>query len=92
MKLNNYSNRDTYYNIYNNYQNSSKTKKNDENKSIIENIYNDDNNDEIDNKELKSKINKYIDKSIKQTKIMKKEINSTIKKINNLYHEYQKNI
>ncbi len=92
LKLNNYSNRDTYYNIYNNYQNSSKTKKNDENKSIIENIYNDDNNDEIDNKELKSKINKYIDKSIKQTKIMKKEINSTIKKINNLYHEYQKNI
>jgi len=91
LKLNNYSNRDTYYNIYNNYQNASKTKANDENKSIIENLYNDDKSEEIDDKEQKSKINEYINKSIKQTKIMKKEINSTIKKINDLYHEYQKN-
>jgi hypothetical protein len=88
LKLNNYSNRDTYYNIYNNYQNASKTKKNDENKSLILKIYD---IDEIDDKEQKSKIKEYIDKSIKQTKEMKKEINATIKKINDLYHEYQKN-
>ena len=89
LKLNNYSNRDTYYNIYNNYHNTSKVKKTDESKSLMENIY-DDNDDEIYNNEQKSKINEYINKSIKQTKVMKKEINATIKKINDLYHDYQK--
>ena len=88
LKLNNYSNRDTYYNIYNNYQKASKAKKRNENKSLMEDIYDDD---EIDDKEKKRKINEYIDKSIKQTKIMKKEINATIKKINDLYHKYQIN-
>ena len=91
LKLNNYSNRDTYYNIYNNYQNASKTKKSDENKSLVENIYDVGIDDKIDDKEQKSKIKEYINKSIKQTKIMKKEINETIKKINDLYHKYQKN-
>ena len=70
---------------------ASKAKKSDENKSLVENIYDIGIDDKIDDKEQKSKIKEYINKSIKQTKIMKKEINETIKKINDLYHKYQKN-